>query len=326
MPKNRKIFVNNSVLFLTSRMEEGLPMVSTHVFNFILWGILSRAKEQYQIKVCHFVFMFNHFHMLVVVENPEHVSDFTGYVKGEISHAINKLLGRHKKTIWCEGYDSPVVLTSEDVEKYIGYIYSNPSKANLVDSIEEYPGVSSWKMFVNEQHQAKHKKISRTTVPTLDSPAISINRQLAIVNWFKNKKIAGEYLEFELEPYAWMKCFAEYQNKTQQEVKAELIERIREQEAEYRSKREEKGHRVIGATALRRQSMYKEHTPSTHAPRMICLCHDPELRKAFIANYRALCALAKKVYQSWKLGQLHHRIPPGLLAPRVPALASALTF
>jgi hypothetical protein len=58
---------------------------------------------------------------------------------------------------------------------------------------------------------------------------------------------------------------------------------------------------------------------------MICLCSEKELRKAFIATFRALCDKARKTYQKWKSGDVRLEIPPGLFAPRVPNLISAVS-
>ena len=99
MARNRKYYPNRTVLLVSSRIEEGLPIVPSLNLNFIVWGILARAQSMYGVQVCHFVIMSNHFHMLLVVQDPEAVSDFLGYVKAEIAHAINRLQGRRQKTI-----------------------------------------------------------------------------------------------------------------------------------------------------------------------------------------------------------------------------------
>ena len=42
--------------------------------------------------------------------------------KCETAHAVNRLLGRRQVTVWCKGYDSPVILTLDDlVEKLATY-------------------------------------------------------------------------------------------------------------------------------------------------------------------------------------------------------------
>jgi REP element-mobilizing transposase RayT len=323
MPENRKYFPHNAVLLVTSRTQEGLPMVPTLIMNFIIWGILARARSMYRVKICHFIFLANHFHMILVVDDPKHISDFVGYVKAEIAHAINKLLGRRKKTIWDNGYDSPLILTFEDVLKYIRYIYLNPSRANLVESIKDFPGVSSWNMFVNDTLTSKHKRQKRDYIKKLYSSALSINEQKNHTKTLQSSK-SPEY-EFVLEPFAWLSCF-KLKNQDTEKIKQELISDILSEESRLKKIRKEQGKVVIGATTLKRQSMLKEHLPEKHSNRMICLCSDKELRISFIGTYKELCYRAKLIFQKWKKGEISLKIPPGLFAPQVPPLASAISI
>jgi REP element-mobilizing transposase RayT/disulfide oxidoreductase YuzD len=323
MPENRKYYPHNAVLLVTSRTEEGLPIVPTLIMNFLIWGILARARTMYRVKVCHFLFMANHFHMILVVDNPEHVSEFIGYVKAETAHAINKLLGRRKKRIWDDGYDSPMILTLEDVLKYIRYIYLNPARANLVESIKDYPGVSSWQMFVTSTVKSKHKRQHRSSIKAFSIPALSINEQKEYLKILEGRKYP-EY-EFILEPFAWVECFTELKNENLEKIKNDLISDIHKEELRLSKLRKEQGKEVIGSTILRRQSMAREYQPTKFSRRMICLCSEKELRKAFIATFRDLCDKARKIYQLWKRGEVHLKIPPGLFAPRVPNLVSAIS-
>ena len=119
----RKYFPHNSVLFCTSRIEQGLPLVCSHNMNFIINGILAKASNDYEIGLCHFKFMANHFHIIVRVINPDDVQAFFRYIKTEISHAVNRLLGRRKRTVWADGYDSPIVLDTEKLKYLISYLY-----------------------------------------------------------------------------------------------------------------------------------------------------------------------------------------------------------
>ena len=57
---------------------------------------------------------------------------------------------------------------------------------------------------------------------------------------------------------------------------------------------------------------------------MICICADKALRIQYIELFKHLSELAPQAYLSWKLGDLSAKIPPGMFAPRVPELASAL--
>jgi REP element-mobilizing transposase RayT len=289
--------------------------------NFLIWGILARAKQLYDVKVCHFLFMANHFHMMLVVSNPDDVPGFVGYVKAETAHAINQLIGRRTKRIWINGYDSPCILTVKDVIRYIRYIYLNPVVAGLVNSIDEYPGVSSWPMFKSGNHNKLCKHLKRPMVKRLSHPALTVNEQKAIVEHYQC--IAKVQYEFILEPNAWMDCFPGLTAKEIKRLNALCLELIQTRERKLRKERFDNHSEVLGSTVLRRQSMLKEYSSKKFSPKMVCLSSDVELRIRFIHTYKALCDKAREVYQAWKHGNLSLRIPPGLFAPRLPTLVCA---
>ena len=324
MPKNRKYYPNKSVLLCTTRTETGLPLVPSLNMNFIIWGILARARERYDISVCHFIFLGNHFHMIIVVRNPNDVSNFIGYVKAETAHAINRLLARPQRTVWQDGYDSPILLTPRDVMKYIRYIYLNPARANLTESIDDYPGVSSWELHKKGIYTRVCKRLSRDSINPLWNPALSIAEQRRLVDTYQSQ--AGTEHEFVLEADAWMECFPELEGVSASEINRELLKEIASEEKLLSKERREAKQSVIGATTLRRQSMTKEHEPKKRSRRMICICHDRTLRRACIEFFKRLCEEAREVYEAWKRGELLKRVPAGMFAPRVPSLESKLAL
>ena len=139
MPRNPKLFLNDMPYFITCSTEEGLPFAANPLIELIIRGILAKAANMYDITICHIELMANHIHLVIVVRNPEHVARFMQYFKRESSHSINRLLGRKKRTIWCDRYDSPVVLDAERLANVITYLYTNPVKDNLVEKVEDYP-------------------------------------------------------------------------------------------------------------------------------------------------------------------------------------------
>lgn len=322
MPENRKYFEHGAVHLLTARTEEGLPFVASSAMNLIIWSVMARARTLFDVRVCHFLFMGNHFHMIAVVDNPEHLCGFIGYVKAETAHAVNRLLGRRRKTIWSEGYDSPRLLTEKAVVRYIRYIYANPARANLTESIEEYPGVSSWQMFVSGARRKKCLHLCRNQLPKLSAPAVSINAQRRIVEELEKKSAATN--DFILEPFAWVDSFGECRGKSEEDIKAEIIAKLREDEEAYRQKRRAAGKSVLGSTALRRESMLREHQPKKFGRRMICICEDQELRERYINHFRMLCCRAREAYERWKAGDFSVPFPPGLFAPPLPRLCSSV--
>jgi hypothetical protein len=260
--------------------------------------------------------------MVAIAKNPEHVDDFVGYVKAESSHAINRLLGRRQRTVWKAGYDSVIQLTAEDAMNKIQYLYNNPGKAGLVESINDYPGVSSWKAFKSGSHSKECKRVSRSSITPLPAPAISIAEQLRLKESYQQRR--GKKYILKLEPNAWIDCFPETRGMEAERLNAQLFERIEIQDKEYSAERKRAGKNIIGATALRRASMLVEYTPKTYGSKKVFSCADPDLRASFREHYKHLCALAREAYLAWKQGDFSFKIPPGMLAPRVPSLASSL--
>ena len=114
MSRPPRILVPHTVVMLTSRVQQGLPFVCTPLMELILWSALAVAQSLYPLKVIAFVIMGNHIHIIVLIEDPTSVESF----KCETGHAVNRLLGRRQVTVWCQGYDSPAILTLDDlVEK-----------------------------------------------------------------------------------------------------------------------------------------------------------------------------------------------------------------
>ena len=309
MPRNRKLFIRNQTHFITFRAEEGLPLPPTPVINQILKSVICKAQSQYPVDVSAFNFMSNHVHLLATVTDPEVVHEFVQYLKRESAHAINRLLGRRKRTIWCSGYDSPVILDVEKAIEQTAYIYTNPQESNLTDTIEQYPGLSSWKMFITGNYILKAKRIRRTDIKQLNRTNLTLYdyNRLAI----ELIRDSEEENVFILTPYAWFKSFDT--DLTQDEAKERIIARVREKEQEFRSTRKTP---VVGAYKLQTQDMTIAHTPKKFGKRMICLSSYKELRISYIAFFRSLCSEASSLYQQVKNRVRNiFELPPGMFAP-----------
>ncbi|MBX7143689.1 MAG: transposase [Oligoflexia bacterium] len=106
-----KYHPHGSVLFVTFSVEQGLLLLSNPLCEALIKSCLARAQFLYPVEICHFLVEATHIHMVLVVKNPDDVCRFVGYFKTESAHTLNGLLGREKRTVWCEGYDSPVILS-----------------------------------------------------------------------------------------------------------------------------------------------------------------------------------------------------------------------
>jgi len=315
----RKLYLSSKPCFVTSRIQSGLPLVPNSLINATLEGILAKAKILYPVRLSHYLFMANHFHLTFVPLDPEDASSFIKYVKAESAHAINRLLNRRQQTVWCKGFDAPTVLDAKKAIEVIAYLYANPARANLTDSIDKYPGVNSWYLFKSGKTSKPCYKFSRDSLFPLPTPSLTIGEQQKLTKLLRRK---GEELQLEIEPDACMQCFSdEVDLDTANQM---ILEQVEELEEGYKTERASKGHTVIGALKLRTQSMAKNYRSSTFGKRMSCLGSSKKVRVAFLKQYMALCEIARATFEKWKLGELWHTIPSGLFPPRVPTLSCRL--
>jgi len=291
--------------------------------NSIIWSSMARAKMHYPtISVCGFIFMLNHFHMLLVVEDPEQVSSFVGYIKQEMAHAVNRLLGRRQKTIWKSEYDSPRILDSVKALEILTYIYMNPVQAGLVESIMDYPGVSSWEILNKNQRKCWRPYFTRDNIQQLINPAQpKYEDEKALAKLLESSKMS---CLLEYSPFAWKKCFEDTKDTPDEELKAALLLKIKEAEADLVRERIKNNQTVAGRDSLLSSSMIRQYNPKKHGRKTICLASDKKLRIEFITFFKDLCRKARYVYNCWKNFDFSLSYPLGLFAPAFPRVANRL--
>ena len=317
MPENNKVTIRNTVSLITTRTEENLPFATCLLMNIFLWAIIARARKLYDVSVCHFIFMANHLHMLIVTNNPGDVKDFVGYIKRESAHLVNGLVGRRKKTIWCKGYDDPKILSPADVIRYIVYIYLNPVKAGLVQSIKQYPGVSSWQMFITNTKAKVMKWYQRSDLLPLSCSTPSVVEQRSYLQRvFGGSKLCSKFI---LEPWAWIKCFPELSNADIGRIRRTIIDCIEKEEKELQGSLS-----FVGPKILKSQPIDKEYTPKKYSKKMICICSDIDIRKAFITWYKSKRDKARDLISKLRTGLALSDFPPGFFTPGGVLLANLL--
>ena len=130
--------------FVTNRTEhEMFLLLPTQEVNNLILYWLTKAKEikGLHIKLYAFVFLSNHFHMLLQDPKGE-LAEFMGYFQGNLAKALNKLHHRKGK-FWYREYDDLIVDGEDEFWNRYGYIAANPVKAGLVTKPDMWKGVSS---------------------------------------------------------------------------------------------------------------------------------------------------------------------------------------
>ena len=291
--------------------------------NLLLLKSLAQAQALHPVRVCHFLFEATHAHLLLVVDNPDDVKGFMERFKTESAHAINKLLGRRKRTLWCKGYDSPVVLDIDKAVEQIAYLYENPSKDGLEDSIERYPGLSSWSHFRKRKSVFLTRFIPRDVIRPLKYPRLSLYeyRKEAKALCARRKQV-----KFRIEPNAWLEAFGVIDSKEKTAYNDRIYREVRQREANHRASRSEEGKTVIGAARLKEEQIGREYERRAEGRKMICLGSTKQIRAPFIAHVKELIERAREVRLEWLRGNITVPYPLGLYPPALPKRAEVLVF
>ena len=310
MCRNRKHFIHNTLVEVTSRVQEGLPFIPTRFMRLILESELAKAQQLYPVRLTNLMVMGNHIHLHLLVEDPEDVSHFVGYFKRETAHAVNRLIGRVGHTVWAEGYDSPIILDAEKAIERLVYFYTNPQSARLVRSIEDYPQLSTWNEFISGRSATRAiPTFPRRAVPKLTGPSSERQDEEVLSKILSKSEGSAELC---IEPFAWLPIFADTAHMTPSEIIEIVTKRVKEREAQLDR---EKGSSVIGRAALLKQDFRIPHQPKKRGKRMICLASDKVKRTEYLGWFFSEVRQARRAFENWVEHNGPLIAPPGFFAP-----------
>ena len=312
MARNPKLFVKGRLVEISTRIEEGLPLAPNKLIKTLLINVLARAQTYYRVRIVSYVFLENHFHLLIIVEDPSNVPDFVEYLKRESAYYINRLLGRRKHTVWCDGYDSPIILDSKSAINRLKYVYLNPVTAGLCKKGKDWL-LSSYNWIDRSKRSSSItvRRIPRDKVPKLphrDMTLSEINKACSKLG-YRGK----ELYTLTIEPDAWMECFSDifYQNPNH-------LNQVLDKEIDYEERRilREKDGIFPNLNDLATKNIRTPHQPTKFGKRMICIGSTKEIRVKFLTWFRDQCKkLPRFLRQASKDLIYPSHYPSGFFAP-----------
>lgn len=320
MPRNPKIFFPGSLHLITTSVEEGLMFPPNPLIEEIIKKSLAQAQQLHPVKISDILVEATHVHFFLQVIDPQDAADFMERFKCESAHAINRLLGRKKKTIWCEGYDSPLIDHLDTAVSKIAYLYENPSKDDLEESVDRFPGFNTFKLRLRAAQGNAPSAYSYQTryIPRSDIDPLPGNKHLTDLDYqrLRRKLISKKKKNtFVIEPNCWMSRFGIKTEQEQREVSQRIVNEVRSREERHRKRRELANKPVIGRKRLTEQPVGTAYVPERTGKRMLTHCDDKDIRKATIKWLRALIQRGKEVLAEWRRGNTSVRYPLGLFPP-----------
>jgi len=299
--------------FVTNRCEqERLLLLPTPEVLRLIGAWLAKALAEHGdgVELYAFVFLSNHFHMLV--RDPKgQLPRVMWFFQLNLAKAVNFHLGR-RGHFFARKYDAAPVLTDEDFEDRYAYILTNAVKAGLVARAADGPFFSSLQMALDGE--------PRSFVWT--------DNTLRHIRTRRGQRRAGA--EFERRytlslsvPPAWRGWSAARRRRR-------VAGLVAANEARYGKARRAEGQGVLGARRILAQSPRMRPVAASFSPRVKVFCRDEALAAAYEeafgrvkAAYRRMLRAAERASGAGRRSLVEW--PPGTYPPSsmVPVPAAA---
>ena len=287
---NIRIFKSEDIFFVTNRCIEAMYLIrpdDDEETQRICLACLAWAAKKHEIEVFAYIFMSNHFHLLVRALK-QNLSAFMRDFQRELAARLNRHRNR-SGTVFPRPYDAPKIIDDATFQEKLKYIVNNACLSDLVRHPEDWPGVSSWKSHTTGEAQVgrliDYKELRRLRRKDPSTP--------------REEAMRHDKLELAKPP--------QWADKSDEEVQA-LVTALIEERA-----RKRKG--VVGPTKIKRRSFRFIPESPKCSPRVKCLGADEEKKKVYLEDRRATVDAYKRAMGKWQNGKTRARFPAGTMPP-----------
>lgn len=285
MPRDLRHVPPGSVLEITTRcVGEKMFMVPTPEVTEAILGVLGFALFLFpSIELHSFIFLSNHYHILLTAHDPETLSRFLCFLNGNIARKVSWLLG-YKGPFWSRRYaDIPVVDDQAQLDRLF-YLFENGCKEGLVASPADWPGPTAARALAFGE---------RLTGKWVDATGIVKAKK-------KNRKAKINVADFTHEfpiTLTPLPCLRSVTTEERQSVYLGMLEQVR---AKY-------AHQTpMGSDAVLRQEPQAAPKTSKRSPEPKCHASSEELWLIQVRAHEALVDLYRRQSEKIRSGQ----IPP----------------
>ncbi len=296
MPRKLRYIPEETLVEITCRaLQRRFLLKPSRPLNERIVGILARAQRLSGARVCAFVYLSNHCHLLLRVVDAKQMARFMRYVNSNIAREVGRLYSWREK-VWGRSYTDVVV--SHEPEAQIGrlrYILEQGVKENLVASPHHWPGAHSAGALAHGE-RLEGVWIDRTAqyrahlrgAPTDDSRFSSPER-------------------LELAP---LPCWEGLEETKRETLVRRFIREICAHHEEARQGRPVLGREKILSQDPRDRPKWRRSTP---APRFHAVA--PRVRAALEAGYRLFRLVHRQVTEDLRAGRATSGYPAGSFPP-----------
>ena len=303
MPRPIRNFKPGTTLEITSRtIQSRFLLKPSKLVTLILLGILGRAAKMYDIQLHAFVFLSNHFHLLITIPDVDAMALFMGYLKTNISKECGKIYD-WAGPMWERRYTAIPIIDDAALVERLDYILEQGCKENLVYDPRQWPGASSVNAMI---HGSTPKGL-----------------------WFDrtaeyNARRAGkefgthDFAEEVTVPLTPIPCWADL---TDQEYQARVLDTVEEITRATKARHRAKGTKPLGVKKIVAQNPHAKPDATKKSPAPLCHASRKARRKEFVRKYRAFLDEYRASSRDWLNGNYDVDFP--LFCFRPPLIQSS---
>jgi hypothetical protein len=290
-----------TLLEATTRTLQGrLLLRPSAALNEIILGILGRAQQVYQVQICGFSFLSNHFHILLVVDHAKQLADFMGYINSNIAREAGRL-NRWREKFWSRRYRAIVVSQEEGAQRErLKYVLAHGTKEGLVDHPREWPGVHAIRALVEDE--------------PLEGYWFDRTQEYAA----RRRGKEHERLEFATHYSVTLSPLPCWAHLSPEQQRARVIDVVHEIEDEANRRREETGKTSPGPDAIRRQNPHEQPQRSKKSPAPLFHAVRLRVKKELYTAYAGFLAAFREAAEKWRSGDRTVVFPIGCYPPALP--------
>ncbi len=120
----------------------------------IIKGCIGRALARHPVQLIAFVFLSNHYHMLISADDARQLAEFLGFVNGNIAREVNRY---HDRTGHVWGRRFRAIPVSDEETAQVGrlrYLLAHGVKEGIVRRVRDWTGASSARALLGEDELA----------------------------------------------------------------------------------------------------------------------------------------------------------------------------
>jgi len=136
----RRYYVPNAIVFITQVVAGRQPIFQHAPYLALLLTTLRKVKELHPFVMVGYVFLPEHFHLMLRPTGGSNFSDIMHSLKPNFTKEYKQLIGvSGRMNFWQKGFWDHVIRNESDFQRHLDYIHYNPVHHALADKPESWP-------------------------------------------------------------------------------------------------------------------------------------------------------------------------------------------